>query len=212
MRAILCSAIVCLLLPGCAAPLVPVTYEEKVSVQSVLPVHIRLNTGEVTGHSSNTMIYTGQFFVPVSSGPVPELQFGADDQATFIDSLETELVRHGIFGSISEEAHGGIVNLDIYFVKTEHYPSFQEYKLTVAMTAEYAGATAFHRYEVLSSEGDSTWEKWNTNASKGKLKAATKLLNLIMADIQEFVDEQQISLRTAVKKQQTDLARLLVKW
>lgn len=119
---------VALVLVGCGpVPLVPVTYEEAAVVQSDLSAYVELNTGKVSGHSSSTLVYAGGIYVPVNSGPVPELHFGADDQE------------------------------------------------------------AVKRYEVLSSEGDSGWQKWNTNASDGKKKAATKLLNLVIADIQEFI-------------------------
>lgn len=174
------------LLSACTAPLVPVTYDQQVSVQSNLPAAVQLNTGIVAGHGSTTMVPAGGIFVPVSTGPNPEFQFAAEDQATFVESLKTELVRHGIFRAIEDVGSSEAFQIVVNFVHTEHYPSFQEYKLTVSMLMAYRDMTAQHRYEVLSSEGDSTWEKWNTDASKGKKKAAVKLLNLLMADIQAF--------------------------
>ena len=177
-----------LLLSACTAPLVPVSYDQQVTVHSNLPATVQLNTGIVAGHGSSTMVPAGGIFVPVSAGPNPEFQFGAEDQATFIESLKAELVRHGIFSVVEDTgSNPEALRIAVNFVYTEHYPTYQEYKLTVAMLMAYADLSAQHRYEVLSSEGDSTWEKWNTNASKGKKKAAVKLLNLLMSDIQSFV-------------------------
>jgi hypothetical protein len=175
---------------GCGpVPLVPVTYEKEVVAQSDLTAFVELNTGRVSGHSSSTMIYAGGIFVPVSTGPVPELQFGAEDQAIFIQSLKDEMQRLGIVGSIADTAADDSLNMVVDFVQTEHFPNFQEYKLTVSLLTTYRGEFRAHRYEVLSSEGDSGWTKWNTNAAMGKEKAATKLMDLLMADIQLFVAE-----------------------
>ncbi len=137
------------------------------------------------------MIYAGGISVPVSSGPVPELHFGADDQSIFVESLETEMQRLGIVGSIAETAKDDTLNIVLNFVQTEHYPNFQEYKLTVSLTAKYQDEEVSRRYEILSSEGDSGWQKWNTSASKGKEKAASQLMDRVMADIQEFVARMQ---------------------
>lgn len=190
MKVSFCMLVVLAVLTGCgSAPLLPITYEQPVVVQSDLDAYVELNTGRVSGHSSQSMIYAGGIFVPVSSGPVPELQFGAEDQATFIASLKAELLRLNIVRSIEEAESEQSASFVVNFVQTEHFPTYQQYKLTVSLVAELGAKSFSNRYEVLSSEGDSTWEKWNTNASKGKLKAAQKLLDLLMIDIQTFVKE-----------------------
>lgn len=168
-------------------PLLPVTYDDEILAQSDLAAFVELNTGRVTGHSASSMIYAGGIFVPVSTGPVPELQFDASDQAIFVDSLKTEMQRHGIVGSISDAAENDTLDITINFVQTEHFPSYQEYKLTVSMLTQYGDLEVANRYEVLSSEGDSGWTKWNTNASTGKKKAAAKLMDLVLTDLQDFV-------------------------
>ena len=112
---------------GCGpVPLVPVTYEKEVVAQSDLTAFVELNTGRVSGYSSSTMIYAGGIFVPVSTGPVPELQFGAEDQAIFIQSLKDEMQRLGIVGSIADTAADDSLNMGVDFVQTEHFPNFQE--------------------------------------------------------------------------------------
>jgi len=95
--------------------------------------------------------------------------------------------RLGIVGSIADVETDDALKIVVNFVQTEHFPNFQEYKLTVGMLMKYRDQDAVKTYEVLSSEGDSGWEKWNTDASEGKEKAATKLMKLVIADIQEFI-------------------------
>jgi len=46
------------------------------------------------------------FFRPVTLGPWPELYFGEEDQKVFLESLKTELLKHGIIKSITE-SNGG---------------------------------------------------------------------------------------------------------
>ena len=173
---------------GCGpVPLVPVTYEKEAVVISDLAAYLELNTGTSVGHSSTMVVPSGGIFVPVSTGPTPHLQFGADDQATFVESLKSEMKRLGIVRELAGAASPETLSVGVNFVHTEHFPTYQQYKLTVSLLVFLGEHVVTNRYEVLSSEGDSTWEKWNTNASKGKEKAATKLLDLILTDIQDFI-------------------------
>ena len=183
-------AIVCYLAiaSGCGpVPLVPVTYESEVIARSNVDAFFSVNSGRIIGHSSSSMVYAGGIFVPVSTGPVPRLQFGAEDQSIFIENLKSEMKRLGIIGSVADSASPETLSIAVNFVQSEHFPDFQEYKLTVSMTLNFNDQSVASRYEVLSSDGDSTWEKWNTNASKGKSKAASKLMNLLLMDIQHFI-------------------------
>lgn len=184
------AALLLMSLSGCAsALLIPIEYPDAASVTSEIPFRVSLNTGKVAGYGGSTLVYAGGMFVPVSTGPVPELQFGARDQEVFVESLRSELSRLGILGISSDHELADNVDITIYFVQTEHYPHFQEYKLTVALVMAYKDMSSTHSYEVLSSEGDSIWTKMNTNASTGKLKAATKLLERVIPDIESFVDQ-----------------------
>ena len=197
MRDILYTATICLALSACGnAPLAPVTYEDRVAVQSVLPVHIRLNAFELPEQSATTINFAGPRVTPDSPERDMENLFGTDDQATFVDSLKTELVRHGVFGSISENGGNGVVDLDIYFPETAYDSG--TYRISVTMIARYRGQIALHRYEVTSRQSKSA--------------AATNLLKQVMVDVQSFVDDQQISLRTGIKDTRLDLDRMLVKW
>ena len=62
----------------------------------------------------------------------------------------------------------------------------QEYKLTVVMTLTYGEQMEEHRYDILSSDGENLWTKFNTNASKGKKLAAEKLMKVMIPDIESF--------------------------
>lgn len=190
IKKIIISVSALMFLPGCAsAVLVPVEYPSVANVTSDIPFRVSLNTGKVGGYGTSTMVFTGGIFVPVNSGPAPELHFGAEDQKVFAESLRSEIRRLGILGMPSDRDSANNVDITIYFVQTEHYPQFHEYKLTVALVMEYRDIGSTHSYEVLSSEGDALWTKMNTNASQGKLKAATKLLERVISDIEAFVGQ-----------------------
>ena len=176
-----------LILGGCTAPLTKVTYESPVNVSQMFPVKVELNSGKVTGYSTSSMVYAGGIFVPVSGGPAPKLHFHVEDQRVFINSLKSELIRYKIAEKIVESDDESTLSLVVNFVQTEHFPYHQEYKITATLHMELGARKADKVYYILSSEGDGFWEKMNTNASEGKIKAAQKLMNNIMVDVQEFI-------------------------
>ena len=199
MRDGLVTATICLLLSACASHSVaPVTYQETVSVQSVLPVHVRLNAYNLPGQPTTTIQFAGPRVAPIRANSTSTTGFGVDEQSMFVDSLKSELVRHGIFGSVSENAGKGVVELDIYFPDMDNRAQSSDVRLSAAMIARYRGQVAFYRYDVMSPDG--------------KRAAASNLLNQVMADVQAFIDDQQISLRTGVKDTRLNIERMLVKW
>jgi len=126
--------IIVITLGGCAAPrLAPIEYSDSVIHKSTLPAYVQVNTGKVTGYSTSTMIYAGGIFVPVTSGPVPELQFGDEDQKVFLESLKSQLLKHGIISALRESGAEDTLEVMVNFVQTEHFPNFQEYKITAVM-------------------------------------------------------------------------------
>jgi len=62
-----------------------------------------------------------------------------------------------------------------------------EYTFSVVMRLSLAGKVAEYRYEILSSEYLNFWQKMETNASKGKQLAATKLIQKVIPDIEGFI-------------------------
>lgn len=199
MRESCCIATICLLLSACGTTsLAPVSYEDTVTVQSVLPVHVRLNTTESAIYSPRTIHVAGLRAAPAVSDDKPSTSFNRDDQSAFVDSLKSELIRHGVFGSISEHGARGVVDLDFYFIETGHDPETGELRLNVAMAAGYRGEMAYFSYALRSREG--------------KAGIAAALLNAVMGDVQAFADEQQLSIRAGVKNRNLDIGRMLVKW
>jgi hypothetical protein len=184
--------VACLFAVGCANPvLVKVSYDKPVNVVSQKTCWIQLFTGIVEGSGGTTFISGGSgIFVPISTGPYPQLHFNLQDQRVFIESLRDELNRLGVLRvtKISEQKITGTeVSIQVVFVQTSHNPQHQEYFLNVAMQLEAGGKTSAKRYEVISSEGDSIWTKMNTNAAEGKEKAARKLMAKLIPDIEQFV-------------------------
>ena len=199
MRDIFFIATASLLLSACGTTsLAPVSYHEPVTVQSVLPVHVRLNTMESAIYSATSITFAGQRVAFAGPVDIPETSFDSNDQSVFVDSLKGELVRHGIFGSISERGCNGVIDLDLYFIETGRDAETGELRLNVAMAAGYRGEVAYFTYDVSSLEG--------------KAELAGVLLNQVIVDVQRFVDEQRISIRAGVKDRMLDISRMLVKW
>ena len=129
--------------------------------------------------------------MPISSGPTPALQFGVEDQQVFVESLKSELVGSGIIRNIEVEKSQDDLNIMVNFVQTMHYPNVHEYVLVVEMICLYEDLVGSRMYQISSSEGDTFWEKMNTDASEGKEKAAIKLIDALIPDIQNFILEVQ---------------------
>lgn len=183
-----------LFLAGCVNPvLVKVSYDQPVSRTFDKTGSIQLFTGVVEGASGSTLVYAGPgIFVPVSTGPYPDLHFNLQDQRIFVESLKDELNRLKLLrvSQVSEQRiEGADVSIELVFVQTTHNPHMQEYFLNVAMQLKSSGKTFAKRYEILSSEGDSIWTKMNTNAAEGKEKAAKKLMARLIPDIENFLEK-----------------------
>lgn len=181
------------LLSGCVDPnLRSVSYQQAVATQSDMTGNVQLFTGVVEGASGSTMVYVGPgIFIPMETGPIPELHFGEADQKVFAESLSAELTRLGLLKMKSEVSAGEMTDIVIVlaFVHTTHNPHHQQYHLNVAMQMVSTEKSEVKRYKIDSSEGDSIWEKMNTNAAQGKQKAADKLIAAIVPDIEAFVVE-----------------------
>lgn len=176
------------LLTGCgSAKLSAVRYEDTSTVTSSLPTRIELRTGSVTGRPNSTTVYAGGIFIPLSVASTPEVQFGPEDQVTFVKSLAGELRRHRILLPIEEEFGESTLSLVVDFQRTEHFPAFQEYRVQAQLHMACGELKEVREYHVFSSEGDSTWTKMGTDAATGKAKAASKLLTAMIPDIEKFV-------------------------
>jgi hypothetical protein len=179
-----------LALVGCATPipLDGIQYPGTVATSSDLAAKVNVVTGAVHGSSSSTLVPIGSIFVPISSGPVPELQFHAEDQRAFGQSLRAELSRLRLFKTATTASDSPAdVTINVLFAQTFHNINMQIYTLDVAMEILGGPKPFLKQYRVISSEKDSTWEKWNTNAYEGKAKAVKLLLEKLIPDIESYV-------------------------
>ncbi len=185
-----CTLLVAAFLGGCATPipLNTLKYQPQTTVTSTKEAAVVVVSGAVRGGSGSYLMPAGGIFIPVSTGPNPKLQFNTDDQQAFAESLRTELVRLGVLKSASADLTAGKdLKVQVIFAQTYHNPNFQEYVLDVVAEMTGGKEPLLRQYRVVSSEKDSTWEKWNTNAYQGKEKAARLLLEKLVPDIERYV-------------------------
>lgn len=172
-----------------------VTYEEPVSVHSVLPVHVRMH----------------ETYEPSVQVSEENFSFGIEYQDHFVESLKSELVNHGIFGSISKSGGDDIFEIDVNFARIASFSDSNHYKLTVALATEYQGERDFNQYHVLFMDEEQGTDKPEHESDASQRQAATELMSLIMGDIQRAVAERKVSLRAHVKEQRMNIPRTLVK-
>jgi hypothetical protein len=178
------------LLTACATPipLNTVKFAGQTSVKSSKEAAVVVLTGAVRGSGTSSIIPVGGVFIPMSTGPIPELQFNAKDQQEFGESLRAELVRLGLLKSVTADDTGRKdLRIRVMFAQTFHNPNGQVYALDVVMEIEGGANPFLKQYRVVSSERDTTWEKLNTNAYQGKEKAAKLLMERLIPDIEQYV-------------------------
>lgn len=196
MRIVTFIAFAGVMLAGCSTTQPDaVTYEEPVSVHSVLPVHVRMHEM----YESPVQISEENF------------SFGIEYQDHFVESLKSELVNHGIFGSISESGGDDIFEIDVNFARIANFSDSNHYKLTVALATEYQGEREFNQYHVLFMDEEQGSDISEDNSDASQRQAATELMSLIMGDIQRAVAERKVSLKAHVKEQRMNIPRTLVK-
>lgn len=184
----------CLVLSGCiSVPLKPVAYQAESNVKSDITAQIELQTGLVSGSRGTvTILPIPGGVIPIVTGPARNLYFNEEDQLIFVNFLSSELDRLRILNFIETDnnvSRAAQVNISIFFKQTHHYPN-HKYTLDVVMKIEKSGKSFENNYQINSSDGDSWWERINTNASKGKTKAADKLIKKIIPDIERWVQKQ----------------------
>ena len=177
------------LLVACTAPLKPVTVEQPVTVTSQAKVALALQTGAVRGGTGTMIVPAGSLIIPVAVGSNPRLQFHEEDQRIFVTSLRSELVRLRVVGQALDvaEAKSADFGIQLIFAQTQHNPSGHVYVLDVVMEIVGGEKPFLKQYRVVSSDGDSFWQRASTNASEGKAKAASKLMNLLIPDVAAYI-------------------------
>ncbi len=184
--------VICLLLAGCSfKPLKPVVYDQPTTVTTGKTASIRRTAGVIGGSSPTGVVAVESgVYVPIETGEVEAGYFGQTDQDIFVQSLGSELVRHGIFRSVltgPAEKSATDVRISIVFISTYHNPDLQEYTLDVGVRMQSSHAMSAGRYYIRSSEGDSLWAKMNTSGNEGKSKAADKLMKALIPAIERFL-------------------------
>jgi hypothetical protein len=194
MNRLFVAIVAMLLVSGCATPIAfdTVSLGNEPTATSNREASIVHISGAVRGANSSSLMPLGNnVFVPISTGPVPHLQFHAEDQAEFIKVLRKELLRLKVFKAVSIGADQipDNIKISVIFAQTYHQIHHQEYTLDVAMSIEGGKKAFLKQYRVNSNEKATTWERWNTNAYEGKVLAVRRLLERLTPDIQAYVAE-----------------------
>lgn len=181
-----------LALAACTS-LAPVSYNEPVAVKSDLRAAVALVSGAVRGAKGTTVAPAGNIFVPLAIGPMPHLQFNLEDQRTFVASFRSELQRLNVVGEALDAAavQRADLGIQIIFAQTQHNPEGQTYVLDVVMEIIGGERPFLRQYRIVSSEGDSLWQRMNTNAAEGKSKAAAKLMKLLIPDVAAYISQNR---------------------
>ena len=157
---------------------------------------LRVVVGEVTGGGSGTTIAIGGAFVPIASPSVPKVDFNSEDELMLAEVFRDTLVNNHLFKDVevlplaaaSDSAARSPMPVDM----TLTFTSTNRFNVTIVLDVnfEIKGGKAFTRsYHVLSDEGDTVWQTMNTNLVQGKQKAAKKLLNKLMPDVEAWIRE-----------------------
>jgi hypothetical protein len=179
------------LLSACAVTPIPIdnlTYRGTATTRSDKSARILIESSGVGGTSSTTLMPAGGVFVPIANRS-SVMPFGPKDQSELLQSLQKELVRLGIVRTVSTSASGSAdVNVNIRIDSALFSVDQVEYTLEMTMLLSGAGASSVQRkYRVVSTEKDSTWEKWNTNGAQAREKLAHLVLERLVPDIEAFV-------------------------
>ena len=180
-----------LFLGACTTTPEPVVFDQPVAVKSELRAAVALVSGPVRGAKGTAAIPPGTILVPLSIGPTPNTQFNVGDQRTFVATFREELVRLGVVAEARDVADVTRADLGIQliFAQTQYNAEAHTYVLDVAMEIVGGPKPFLRQYRVISSEGDSTWKRLNTDATEGKAKAAAKLLKQLIPDVADYIQK-----------------------
>jgi len=186
-------ALLGLMLAGCTAPLKPVSFDQPVAATSDLAATVVLISGAVRGSSGTALVPAGTVFVPLSTGPTPQLQFNPADQRVFVESFRAELQRLKLVREALPVSAGGSSELGIQliFAQTFHNPDGHLYMLDVVMEIAGGKRSFLKQYRVVSNEGDNWLQRMNANAQEGKAKAGKKLMQQLIPDVAAYIAENR---------------------
>ena len=179
-------------LAACTTP-EPVVFDQPVAVKSELRAAVALVSGPVRGAKGTAAIPPGTILVPLSIGPTPNTQFNVGDQRSFVTTFRQELERVGLVAEARDVADvtSADLGIQLIFAQTQYNADAHTYVLDVAMEIVGGAKPFLKQYRVISSEGDSTWTRLNTNATEGKAKAAARLLKQLIPDVEAYIHQQR---------------------
>lgn len=183
MRALAIALV--LALAGCASrALVPVTYDRAVSRTSEKSGSLHVTPGRTETDDPTS---------PAAKIPLnPAIFFDLDDQRVFAESLQGELNRLRLLrvANVSwQSVEPADVTVELVFQRIVIFPPAVRYYLDVGLRLQSGERSFSRRYHVFSAQGESAWTNLNTDAGKGKLLAAQKLMARLIPDIERFVAE-----------------------
>jgi hypothetical protein len=189
-----------LALGGCVSspkpiPLNNIAFAGTTTASSSKSARIQVFSGSIQGQGVSVYVPIGKIVLPLQRDASREFQFHEQDQRDFAESLSKELVRVGLLKSVSldDSSISSDINIKITFVSTYHYEGMQRYILDVGMELVSGASTVQHHYKISSDEGETFWERSNTNGSEAKVKAVRLLLGRVIPDIESFVTSLQPS-------------------
>jgi hypothetical protein len=179
-------------LVACTTP-EPVTFDQPVAVKSELRAAVALVSGPVRGARGTSAVPAGTILVPLSIGPTPNTQFNVGDQRAFVATFRQELERLKVVAEARDvaEVSSADLGIQLIFAQTQYNDDAHTYVLDVAMEIVGGAKPFLKQYRVISSEGDSAWERLKTNATEGKAKAAARLLKQLIPDVAEYIRQNR---------------------
>ena len=164
------------------------TYDGPTLVKSSKGSLVIVTPGPASGDGGSSVISVNGALISSPLGSNPTARFHDTDQLAFGEALRKELVRLGIVKSATSDSDASSdLKVEVIFLRTHHNPNFHRYTLHVEAKLIGGKETISHQYRILSSENDSIVEKWTTNGSEGKTKAARLLMERLVPDIERYI-------------------------
>jgi hypothetical protein len=167
-------------------------YDKPPLVTSTRSAEVRLVSGIVGGEA--IPVFVGPLLIPMPIFPSSRWAFNVDDQRTFVLSLIDELNRLKIVKAYEPKEQSpehAEVSIQIAFLRTDERSWGTIYTLDVELKLNSNGKDSTERYTINSAEGESDYQRQWSGAARAKEKAATKLLAVVIPDIEKFLARER---------------------
>lgn len=183
------AAMLATMLSGCVIAPIPIdnlSYKGVAKVRTDKTASILITSSGIGGINSTTLMPAGGILIPMaqkSNGKV----FESDSQQEFAASLKKELLRLGIVKDItSNTVEKADIMIAINIDRARFNGDRVEFLLDISMLVSGATSPSLHRYKVVSTEGDSLLDLYNTNGAEARVKLAQKMLDRLIPDIEAY--------------------------